>query len=325
VRKTYLYNRRTIVVITTSALLIGLAGTAASADDGQGVANAAADAISQVAPDVALRQMVAAPGGELTADVAGAQANVPAAGDDAIELTPVGGTAALVSIGLPEVVASAEAVVAADGTVVYAGEDAVDVAVQATSDSLRVQSILRDNSAPTAYEYPIGAGIAPILNDDGSVSLTVAGQSAGPSVELGQFAAPWAFDATGASVGTNYRVVGNTVIQEVDHRVEGITYPVVADPSVSLGWRIYVRYSPAETKSLTSGWIGAINDKQKYTAIICLAIPNLVGAAACAYYVYDAIDSIMTTAKTAASRGKGLEIQFSLAPPGLPLSWFVRE
>jgi hypothetical protein len=72
---------------------------------------------------------------------------------------------------------------------------------------------------------------------------------------------------------------------------------------------------------MTSGWIGAINDKMKYTAILCAAVPNVIGAAACAIYVYDVVNSMMNTAKTAANNNRGWTVEY--AYNGMPLSWYV--
>ena len=175
--------------------------------------------------------------------------------------------------------------------------------------------MVQSADAPTEFTYEI-EGLALLQQDDGSVLLLDdAGQPAG-------YVAPaWAFDANGAEVVTSYSIVGSAIVQTVAHNVAGVAYPVVADPSVRLGWRVYVRYSPAETKAQTVGWRGTVNDKAKYTTLLCLAIPNVVAAGACALLVYDSSASIMNTAKTAASRGRGITIEYLYN--GLPVSWYV--
>ena len=100
-----------------------------------------------------------------------------------------------------------------------------------------------------------------------------------------------------------------------------MSYPVVADPSVTYGWRVYVRYSYAETYQQTVGWRGTVNDKAKYAALLCLAIPNVIGAGACAFLVYDVSASRVATAKTAVSRGRGITIEYLYN--GMPVAWYV--
>jgi len=47
---------------------------------------------------------------------------------------------------------------------------------------------------------------------------------------IGFIAAPWAYDATGASVPTHFEVDGSTVTQVIEHQGGDFTYPIVADP-----------------------------------------------------------------------------------------------
>jgi hypothetical protein len=49
-------------------------------------------------------------------------------------------------------------------------------------------------------------------------------------------------------VPTRYEVRGGRLVQHVDHA--GADYPVVADPTVSFGWYIYIRYPKAEVQNL---------------------------------------------------------------------------
>lgn len=47
---------------------------------------------------------------------------------------------------------------------------------------------------------------------------------------MGRSTSPWAYDAAGRAVPTYYVADGSRLIQVVRHDVEGIAYPVVADP-----------------------------------------------------------------------------------------------
>ncbi len=104
----------------------------------------------------------------------------------------------------------------------------------------------------------------------------------------------------------------------------GAAYPVVADPSVSLGWKVYVKYNKSEVKSQVTGWRRTVNDKQKYASVFCAAllgggVIGAVAAAACAVYIYDSMDSIMTTFKAAARENKCVELQYTYN--GLVVGW----
>lgn len=47
---------------------------------------------------------------------------------------------------------------------------------------------------------------------------------------LANFEPAWANDATGAPVSSRFIISGTTLTQIVDHRADGVAYPVVADP-----------------------------------------------------------------------------------------------
>ncbi|AWB88992.1 hypothetical protein C2138_05045 [Salinibacterium hongtaonis] len=84
------------------------------------------------------------------------------------------------------------------------------------------------------------------LNGDASATLsrTVAvvdenGESNSITASIGQIAAPWAVDANGRQIDTHYELVGNELIQVVEHNQPGVAYPVVADPTFWWGWNVY--------------------------------------------------------------------------------------
>src|SRR4051812_19016256 len=59
---------------------------------------------------------------------------------------------------------------------------------------------------------------------------------------------PWARDAAGRRIPTYYKLDGTTLIQVVEHRAAGTSYPVVADPKVSIGlFELTVTFSRSET------------------------------------------------------------------------------
>lgn len=85
-------------------------------------------------------------------------------------------------------------------------------------------------------------------------------------------APPWAVDAAGAAINTHFEIQGSRLTQVVEHRTAGVSYPVVADPTVSghlipkykwvkdgTGWKISVAVTAAMGWALSSaagidGW-----------------------------------------------------------------------
>ncbi|RMI12846.1 hypothetical protein [Cellulomonas triticagri] len=81
------------------------------------------------------------------------------------------------------------------------------------------------------------------------MSLTVPTGDPSLSVEVGTLAAPWAYDANGAPVATSYEIAGSQVVQHVEHTAPGVAYPVVADPTGSIGLGYYWHFNRAETRT----------------------------------------------------------------------------
>lgn len=217
---------RLVAVATSCAVAIALTGTGASASDPGADADQTAATVEAVAPPAEVVAPMETPGGSLVSQTSRGPVGSPANGSGDVRVAALDGLVSL-TIGLPEEAAGARAQVARDGTVVYHSDGPVDLAVQAVDTGVRVQTVLADATAPTEFTYDFD-GLTPILNADGSVTLTVPGD--GFNVQLGSLAVPWALDANGAAVPTRFRVEGAAVIQEVDHLRAGIAYPVVADP-----------------------------------------------------------------------------------------------
>jgi hypothetical protein len=94
----------------------------------------------------------------------------------------------------------------------------------------------------------------------------------------------------------------------------------VADPSVSIGWKIYVKYNKTEVRNITSGLSGEILDRFKYTALLCGNIPNVIAAGGCATYIYEVYDSVASTFQSASVADQCLEMQY-LIPNGYLVGW----
>lgn len=137
-----------------------------------------------------------------------------------------------VTIGLPG--ADREAALSEAGHAVY--EDVapdtslvvqpVDVSrTPAIKSAVRTLITIESDAAPTRHAFPLDlpAGVTTQLLPSGSVAAV---DEAGRMV--GAFAVPWAVDESGATVPTRFEVVGDTLVQVIEHR--GAAYPVVADP-----------------------------------------------------------------------------------------------
>lgn len=158
-----------------------------------------------------------------------------------------------ISITLPgEAKTSGTAVKA--GVTVYQGTDpGVSEVVQKTSDGARLLTVIKSASAPSSYRYNlhVPAGGRLVSTPDGGATV----QDARTDV-IATIAPAWATDARGKSVRTSYTVAGTALVQHVD--IAGAVLPVVADPSISFGWYVYVHLNPSDQRALiTGGALGA--------------------------------------------------------------------
>ena len=111
---------------------------------------------------------------------------------------------------------------------VMADNDNIDLVTFANADELWFLAlmVIQNADAPTEYRFEkaVPAEHSAVLQRDGSVIFYDT-----DGKESGGILAPWAIDATGAAVPTNYSLDGDTLVQRVDHH--GAVYPVVADPN----------------------------------------------------------------------------------------------
>ncbi|MEU9711040.1 hypothetical protein AB0E21_20895 [Streptomyces sp. NPDC047967] len=237
---------------------------------------------------------------------------VPSASSEAVEITAPGGKT--LRLGLPDE-QSVTGVKSPSGTVVYTGAGrSTDVAVQPTADGgARALVVLKDGSAPQEHRFELGLpeGFGLRAAEDGGYDIGFV--SEGVEAMVGHIDPAWAKDANGRAVDTSYRVDGGTLVQSVEYE-DSTAFPVVADPKVTWGWGIYVKYNRAETKRMAKGM-----SKSKYAAALCGFLPGVVGGG-CALVVYDSLGSITNTFKNAGKSGKCVKMKYSLPPP-VPLQW----
>lgn len=173
---------------------------------------------------------------------------------------------------------------------------AVGLAVHALDDgSVRIQTISYSADARTEFSYDFG--------DD--VELRPEPE------EVAIVDAPWAVDADGVAVETHYEIEDGELVQVVEPDAE-TTFPVVADPRVSIGWGVYVKFNKSESKSIANSWIA---DKDKYISIVCAVIPNPFAAAACAVISYDTAASVHSSFKQARDQGRCTELRYVVVNP----------
>ncbi|MFG3281564.1 hypothetical protein [Streptomyces sp. NPDC048111] len=152
---------------------------------------------------------------------------VPATAAGSVTVTSPGHP--LVGFSLPQM-KNVTGVTTASGTVFYPdAAPSADIAVQPTRAGARALVNIKSAAAAHDYRYdltlPKGATLTP--EDDGGVLI----QAADGAV-IGEVATPWARDAAGKPVATQYRVEGQRLIQHVAF-TEASAFPVVADPNLS--------------------------------------------------------------------------------------------
>lgn len=130
-------------------------------------------------------------------------------------------------------------------------------------------------------------------------------------------APPWARDASGSDVPTHYEVVGNTLVQVVEHS-NSFVYPVTADPRVGFEWwGVWSKLSKAETKSLAS----KISTSASGVAAFCAYVPVVHARVACTIAVAWRVASWIDPVKQAASQGRCAQINIPYASG--PALWNV--
>lgn len=249
---------RRAVVIPTIILMCGTAIPAAASGEAMSEADALASLVELAAPTEELGSVIQVPEGvrmsspesdvlvprDATDPVQISNRQVNALARD--ELVAAGLPADTVipdlEVALPPELAVEDSAVADDGTSVFPG-DTGSMAVQILEDgSVRMMAVLDDATAPLEHTYSFGEGVEPVQLADGSVDL-VARTEDGVGLSVGTVAPPWAVDANGVSVATEY-VIDGTSLQQVITPVATTEFPIVADPKITVSrsgpLRVYV-------------------------------------------------------------------------------------
>ena len=145
-----------------------------------------------------------------------------------------------------------KAVVGDNELAVYAG-NSYDIALEASPEGFSTYVVVRDNSAPTDYRFRFELSDGVKLSEDGNGGIEILNEA---NQVVAKVASPWATDANGVAVPTEFKLSDGLLIQEIDHI--GAVYPVVADPSVTLGWHIYVWFDVPDEVDSAGYWYAII-------------------------------------------------------------------
>ncbi|MFI7597211.1 hypothetical protein [Actinoplanes sp. NPDC049681] len=181
---------------------------------------------------------------------------------------------------------------------------ATDAEVRTVPGGAQFFSVMQDASAGSQQRYVLGLAsgtrLAP-AGDGGYVLVDGADEA------IGRIDAPWAVDAAGKSLATSFALDGNVLVQSTD--LTGAAFPVVADPKVSFGIGIYVRYQRSEVKDF--------KDKGKFvgaTALMgaaCGKIPVGWLAVACGASLAVVSSSVLGTFDNASKKDRCVELKFN--------------
>ncbi|OQJ48805.1 hypothetical protein B5P19_11510 [Clavibacter sepedonicus] len=199
----------------------------ASASDRGTVANVIRSASPEFMTTVADRSNEAPGETNFALNAWGVTARVPQDANKEVRIGAPGKAA--IGVSLPS--ASSARLVASGSSAVTAfdnGDGSTSAVLPQEDGAVQFATIISDSQAPDEYTYSLDIPAKSHLafnGESGSVSIL---DSHG--LWIAGVAAPWAKDATGASVPTHFKISGDQLTQVVQHEGEGVKYPVVADP-----------------------------------------------------------------------------------------------
>lgn len=139
---------------------------------------------------------------------------------------------------------ASKGVLAQDRSVVFEAENLAQT-VHATKHGIRINTVITSRNSPQDIHHKLelssglrlvtGAELERLAPPEGRTEPLKGVYILNSDNDLvGGISAPWAVDARGVAVPTRYTIEGNVVVQHVEHRGSGVTYPVVADPWLGL-------------------------------------------------------------------------------------------
>lgn len=166
------------------------------------------------------------------------------------------------TIFLPNTNLAQRALKTAQGTLTFPSTSASSNSVIPSSSGVQMITTISNEFAPERYTYEVETSETDNfrINEDGSASLI---DSSGFLKVF--IPAPWAIDASGASIPTHYEVDGKSLTQVIEHTsIETVAYPIAADPIwVWFAGAYGLKFNKSETRNLANygsaaGFCGAL-------------------------------------------------------------------
>lgn len=135
---------------------------------------------------------------------------------------------------------------------------------------VQVAQVIADSFSPRTYIYPMtlpaGYSMSQPNPYTGVIAITTDPANVTQANTMGFIEPAWAKDATGASVPSKYYVWGSYLIQVTTPKASTV-FPVVADPSISFGWDVYVHFYHSDVGGFL--WINAIGGAFTALSFLC--------------------------------------------------------
>lgn len=240
----------------------------------------------------------------------------PASADTLTDITV---NRALAAVGQPALTE-----VDRDGSITIGGVTITgsgETVARTTETGAQVLTVLRKGSE-ARYKFDLPAGAQLTEAPGGALAIVKLDGDVGGKT-LGLIEAPWAVDAAGKALPTEYTIKGSTLVQSID--TTGATYPVVADPQVTNGFDFpfgpiwMVKFSKGDVNWIVggrTGWAaGAL------MVIICAAISG-PAAVACGLIGSFYAVSFSNMFKAAYNRNPNNCVYMKFTYGGLPLEWY---
>ncbi len=301
--------RGSLMSLTTAATaLLLLTGTTHNAAYALSDTDSSAEVLEAVVPQVAAESAAVSTTSDadsaLQTDEAGIQLEVPRDLEQGLTVDAPG-TAHDLQVTVAGAEGAGTAQPAGEGGVVIYPDTApsADTVAQVLPNGVRFMSVINRPDAPDEYRYDLGLpdGAKVLPNDAGGLAITNAQGEPLYSVD-----APWAVDANDQQLPTSYAVEGNVLVQRLDH--SGAAYPVVADPKVTYGWYIYVRWNKTETRNVAN-----LNRTAVAATLLgagCGKVPGWIASTACGVAVTLVVGAIHNSFQAAARENKCHEVRF---------------
>ena len=177
---------------------------------------------------------------------------IPQNNDEPVDMVRDGGFE--LSVEIPG--DGSQAKVSSDGSAIFENiAKDTDLFVQAQKDTgVRMITLIAGADAPTAFdfEYKASGNEKAVLAQDGSAAIVDSDNFVVSLIE-----APWAFDALGNKIPSEYTIQGDTLVLNVAHDMAA-AYPVVADPVWTWGIVSGTAYFSRDETVMVAGSIATL-------------------------------------------------------------------